>query len=282
MAVQTDIRRPTQTSDALAAKSIDADYYNITDTNSWPVAGLLVLLDGSSQPVRSELHLFDELPSHIQEGAIRQARDILQSTYSSEATIPMRILQTNQVRDAVNIRLSESAPESSSASRTIPAFLYLALGVAALAVIAALLVITVGGGSIASSMELLRGERETPLAIVQEMIASSPTLNAGQETVERFVEPLPPSRNANPELAVGLRVAIVPDLRLTLRSEPGADLGVPLGYMMDEDTATIIGGPELAQGTSDTIVWWLVRLDDGTEAWAAANTSDETLLVPAQ
>lgn len=92
---------------------------------------------------------------------------------------------------------------------------------------------------------------------------------------------LPPSQNARPDLGIGMRVAIVPGLQLALRSEPGADAGQVVGAMTDGDVVTIIGGPRTTQGTSDTIVWWLVQLDNGSQAWAAANTSEQTLLVPA-
>jgi hypothetical protein len=78
-----------------------------------------------------------------------------------------------------------------------------------------------------------------------------------------------------------MRIAIVPGLQLALRSEPGADAGEVVGSMSDGEEATIIGGPRMTQGDSDTIVWWLVQLDDGAQAWAAANTSQQTLLVPA-
>jgi Tol biopolymer transport system component len=54
-----------------------------------------------------------------------------------------------------------------------------------------------------------------------------------------------------------------------------------IAEMTDGIEATIIGGPEYSQGDSDTIVWWLVELDDGTQAWVAANKSQQTLLVPA-
>ena len=42
--------------------------------------------------------------------------------------------------------------------------------------------------------------------------------------------------------------------------------------------ATIINGPLQTKGRSDTIVWWYVQFEDGTQAWAAANTSEVTLL----
>ena len=37
-------------------QSINAEYYNITDAESWPIAGLLVLLDSGRQAVRAAWH----------------------------------------------------------------------------------------------------------------------------------------------------------------------------------------------------------------------------------
>ena len=52
--------------------------------------------------------------------------------------------------------------------------------------------------------------------------------------------------------------------------------------MVGDDQAIIVGGPVWAPGDSDTIVWWLVQLPDGTEAWAPANTSKLRLLEPVE
>jgi hypothetical protein len=92
---------------------------------------------------------------------------------------------------------------------------------------------------------------------------------------------LPPSVNARADLGIGMRVRIVDGLSLTLRTEAGATAGQEVGYMGNGDQALIVGGPAMTQGNSDTIVWWYVRLDNGVEAWAAANTSEQTLLIPA-
>jgi hypothetical protein len=50
--------------------------------------------------------------------------------------------------------------------------------------------------------------------------------------------------------------------------------------MQGGEQATIINGPIWLEGNSDTIVWWYIRLDNGVEAWVAANTSELTLLEP--
>jgi hypothetical protein len=77
-------------------------------------------------------------------------------------------------------------------------------------------------------------------------------------------------------------VRIKPGLRLTLRSEAGADAGESVGFMENSQEAVIIAGPTQLPGNSDTIIWWFVRLDNGVEAWAAANTSELTLLEPVE
>jgi hypothetical protein len=48
--------------------------------------------------------------------------------------------------------------------------------------------------------------------------------------------------------------------------------------MANQQEATVMAGPAMTQGISDTIVWWHVRLDSGVEAWAPANTSDGPVL----
>jgi hypothetical protein len=93
---------------------------------------------------------------------------------------------------------------------------------------------------------------------------------------------LPVSRNARSDLGIGVRVQVVPGLRVALRSQPSAEVGVTVGEMTDGDVATILAGPEYTQGDTDTIVWWYVNLPNGTEAWVAANTSTQTLLMPAE
>lgn len=274
-----------RTGTELNSKAIDSRYYNITDTESWPVAGLLVLLDQQGQPVRSELHLYEDLASHIQEGAIRQSRQILQMDYSSDAVVPLRILQTSQMRDAVDVRL-EARNESVRPQRKSPVPLFAIAGTAAVVAIVILTALALRGSQGIPGADLATGGASATAPSVQEITSTGQGAEAAQQAAGvEALEPepaLPASRNARSDLGLGTRVALVPGLRLTLRSEPGADAGVPVGYMMDDDTAVIVGGPELTEGTSDTIVWWLVNLDDGTEAWAAANTSDQTLLIPAQ
>ncbi len=271
-------------------QAIDAHYFNITDIQAWPIAGLLVLLDGKGQPVRAELHLYDELPSHVQEAAVRQSRLVLQEGYVGLDPVPLRILETQQMREAMDVRLAPPGERVPGAQpvRWQP----FAIGGLAMVAVAALIWLALAflrpdEGETAGvppttpvQAEILEADPEQPLPSEGELLevsnvtsdVAAPAVAAGE---------LPASRNARADLGIGMRVSIVPGLQLALRSEPGAASGVVVGAMSDGEEATVIGGPRATQGDSDTIVWWLVQLDDGTQAWAAANTSTQTLLVPA-
>ena len=215
---------------------------------------------------------------------MRQSRQVLQAQYAADTIVPLRVLMNTQMRDAIDVRLDiNGAPVRAKRRASKP--LFAAIGAALALSLILLAVFALRGSPLASPEELLPAggffeNGASPAGQVRTLAAGQSAERAGSEGDMAALD-LPPSVNAREDLRIGTRVAIVPGLRLTLRSEPGAELGVPLGYMMDNDTAVIVGGPRMTEGTTDTIVWWLVNLDDGTEAWAAANTSDKTLLIPA-
>ena len=92
---------------------------------------------------------------------------------------------------------------------------------------------------------------------------------------------LPPSENADPSLAVGDRARMVGTAYLMPepRAEPVED---NVGALTDGEVVTLVGGPVWREGTTDTIVWWLVELESGEQAWVVANTSQLTLLRPVE
>jgi hypothetical protein len=271
---------------------INANYYDITDIDSWPVAGLLVLLDGQAQPVRAELHLYDDLDEHTQEAAIRQARLVLQERYLGGVPVPVRILETMQAREEMLVRLpplgARPITVQSLALRWRPHGM---IGAAILALVALIWIVTslLGSGQGDGENATLAGTPESASQTNEGGVGSVPTVAEGEATAESApaaVAPvdggnLPVSRNARGDLGIGMRVQAVPGLRLALRSEPGADRGIVVGEMAEGVVATIVGGPEFTQGDADTIVWWYVDLPNSTQAWAAANTSQQTLLMPA-
>lgn len=282
-------------------KAIDATYYNITNVEGWPIAGLLVLLDSGGHAVRAELHFADGIDEQQQDVALRQGKSLLQRRYartmSNTSTIELRVLETYQYEESLHIQLPISITNSVRGYGYLnwAHWPYWAAG-------AALLFALIAG--IFTLPTLLRGTSTpevlevTPAVGQNEQEAagqSAPTESAAESAVLPAVQPaihvdpfvaqtnnLPTSVNANANLAVGTRVRIRPTYALSLRSEPGATAGRELGHMQDEEEALIIGGPYWLEGNADTIVWWYVRLDNGIEAWAAANTSELTLLEPVQ
>jgi hypothetical protein len=266
-------------------QAIDAHYYNITDAESRPIAGLLVLLDGSRHPVRTELHLYEDLPSHVQEAAVRQSRLVLQERYVGDEPVPLRILSTVQQREAMNVHLPQAEASVSRRPRRQNSPVMLGMIGALLVVVLLVWGAIAYFGSAGQGNQTASDERAPAEAPVVPVAAGRGTSIGEAPGIDTTVavnnENLPISQNARADLSIGMRVKIVPGLQLWLRSEPGATEGEEVGFMAEGQEAVIRGGPRMTQGESDTIVWWYVQLDDGTEAWAAANTSQYTLLVPA-
>ncbi len=93
---------------------ISSDYYNLTEADGWPVAGLLVLLDRQHTPVRAEVHLYDNTMGRRQDAALQIAYRVLEEQYrapSEESVrLPVRIMRTRQQLDTVGVRLDIGEP----------------------------------------------------------------------------------------------------------------------------------------------------------------------------
>ncbi|MFN8487354.1 MAG: hypothetical protein U0350_07155 [Caldilineaceae bacterium] len=265
-------------------QAISAEYYNITDVESWPIAGLLVLLDSQRQPVRAELHLYEDLPDDVREAALRQGRLLLEKRYFSTDLVPLRVMKSYQWRDTFQVEANGAlAP-----IQEIPWFKRWETAAAAGAVVLLIFVIW----ALAS---LLRSPAKTTASNVANAPAAQPAGVAKAVSVAAMIPPtvtlqefatypqtnnLPASSHARNDLKIGQRVRVPNGLALTLRSAPGADAGSQMGFLKNTEEATIVNGPVWTAGDSDTIVWWLVSLDNGSKAWAPANTSNLILLEP--
>lgn len=93
---------------------ISSDYYNLTEADGWPVAGLLVLLDRQHTPVRAEVHLYNNTMGRRQDAALRIAYRVLEEQYRApsedSARLPVRIMRTRQQLDTVGVRLDIGEP----------------------------------------------------------------------------------------------------------------------------------------------------------------------------
>lgn len=255
-------------------QAIHSDFYHITDNEGWPIAALLVLLDSKRSPVRAEIQLYEELEDAAREWAFRQGRRLLESRYYSAEPVPLRVMQSYPMGDPLQVR--------AHATNLLPAEnqwfqrWQVAAGAGVLVLLIALVwalaafLRGVGSGSNIGA----EPPAAQPAGNSSEDAANSNNDQAAPPTLQAN---LPPSKNADPNLTVGRRVRVRPGLTVSLVAEPGAD-STPIGYMQDGQQALIVEGPAMTQGASDTIVWWRVQLDDGSQAWAPANTSEGPVL----
>lgn len=249
-------------------QAIQSDYYTITNSDGGPLAVLLVLLDRKRLPVRAELHLYAESDDDGREFAFRQGRAILEKSYYSAELVPLQVLESAPLGDSIQVR-AQGISQPPQSEQWWPRW-QLAAGVAALL----LLILVI--------WSIVRGLSSTadPATTAPNVVTEQPSNSGNSADGAAASGPtptLPPSQRADPALAVGKRVRVKPTMKVSLVQEPGPDAPV-VGYLENQQEATIISGPVLTQGQNDTIVWWRVRLGDGAEAWAPANTSDVTLL----
>ncbi len=275
-------------------QSINADYYNLTDAQGWPIAGLLVLLDRKQRAVRAELHLYSDTAGQLEEMAVRQAMNLMADRYHTaappgtrDARLDLRVMRTYQERDTVQVGLLPAPAGSQGQGKP-----YLLWGVVAAGILLLVMALLWLGSTLFGAKDVALPATlptQTPVVQVQDAAAQPAPADAAnsQSAAQPSTNtPIPPQTNGLPssvnalDLRLGQRVRIRPGLTLTLRSQPGAEAGEGVGFMQDGQPATLVGGPVWMPGLSDTIVWWYVRLDNGQEAWASANTSEFTLLEP--
>ncbi len=249
-------------------QAIQSDYYTITNPEGGPVAVLLVLLDRKRLPVRAELHLYAESDDDAREFAFRQGRAILEKGYYSSELVPLQVLESAPLGDSIQVR-AQGINQPPKAEEWW-------LRWQTIAGVAALLLLILVIWSIVRGLSNTADPTTTAPGVVTEQLNNSGN-SADGASAAGPTPTLPPSQRADPALAVGKRVRVKPTMKVSLVQEPGPDKPV-VGYLENQQEATIISGPVLTQGQNDTIVWWRVRLGDGAEAWAPANTSDVTLL----
>ena len=259
-------------------QAVQADYYTIVDAEEWPIAGLVVLLDRRKQPVRAELHLYEELADHRNEFALRQSQLIINERYYSAEPIQLQVMQSYAWRETLQWRTSaEPLAQAADPLAFVQQYWQYILAASAALVLIAL---------IWAVSAFFRSRDETPTPTTTTMEESQTPAVAGvaaPAAAPAQDNGLPPSQRADANLAVGKRMRVLSGIEgVALTSEPGPDQANVIGHIKAGDEATIIGGPVLLQGNSDTIVWWQVQFDDGRQAWVPANTSDVTLLGVAQ
>ncbi|MXZ41713.1 MAG: hypothetical protein F4Z18_08035 [Caldilineaceae bacterium SB0666_bin_21] len=315
---------------------ISSDYYNLTEADGWPVAGLLVLLDRQHTPVRAEVHLYDNTMGRRQDAALQIAYRILDEQYRApseeSARLPVRIMRTRQQLDTVSVRLDIGEPLQDSRlgavgiggwnnARTLLALLLALLliggvvGVFSLRQRAPISSAPAGADTAAPTQsdvisDLLPagvppapvnetsmatgsvGASSVPGAAATSQEATEPIPPAAVSapiterlSLEDYVNPFPPQTNdlqpstvAHPFTLLDRAEVVVG--HLAFQTEPNPDTAFSFAWKEAGTQVTIVGGPVWQAGDSQTIEWWFVATDDGTEGWMAANGSTQRYLSP--
>lgn len=251
-------------------QGIRADYYNLTDLQGQPLAGLLVLMDRRGRPVRAEIHMNNNMADALYEIALRQSLRLIEDRYKSDRPVRLYPLRMQLNSDPLSVQPRGNAPNAGLAPAP-------AAGNPLLLVAAVLLAVSaLFSGWFLN--EWLTGDLAGAGTSAVSSAGSS-SAAAGQNVLIVETNGLPSSRNAIP-MNVGDRIRLLPDYKISMRTEAGAQAGAIVTHLQNADPMTILNGPIWLEGNSDTIVWWYVRVDSGAEGWVPANTSELTLLEP--
>ena len=251
-------------------QGIRADYYNLTDLQGAPLAGLLVLMDRRGRPVRAEIYMSNTSADALYEIAVRQSLRLIEHRYKSDRPVRLYPLRMQLETDPLSVQPRARASNPGVAPAPASGNPLLLVGALLLAISALF------GGWFLNDWftgDLIRSRAPATLAV------SSSSAAAGPDVLIVETNGLPPSRNAIP-MNVGDRIRLLPEYKISLRTEAGAHAGAIVAYLQDADHMTILNGPIWLEGNSDTIVWWYVRLDGGSQGWVPANTSELTILEP--
>ena len=251
-------------------QGIRADYYNLTDLQGQPLAGLLVLMDRRGRAVRAEIHMNNNIADSLYEIALRQSLRLIEDRYKSDRPVRLYPLRMQLNSDPLSVQPRGAAPGPGIAPAPASGSPLLLVG-AFLLLISALF----SGWFLNDWLSGDLAQSNAPAGIA----LGSASGNANTFVLIAETNGLPPSRNAIP-MNVGDRIRLLPEYKISLRSEAGAQAGDIVSNLQDANHMTILNGPVWLEGNTDTIVWWYVRVDNGAEGWVPANTSELTLLEP--
>lgn len=317
---------------------ISSDYYNLTEADGWPVAGLLVFLDRQHTPVRAEVHLYDNTMGRRQDAALQIAYRVLEEQYRApseeSARLPVRIMRTRQQLDTVGVRLDIGDAIQDSRfgaagiggwnnTRTLLALLLALLLIGGVVGTFALRqrspvspapagVDTAAPAQSGAISDLLpAGAPPAPVnetstdtgtvgassapdmaATSQQATESAPPAAVSAPVAERpslegYVNPHPPQTNDLPPSTVAHQFTLLDRAEvvvghLAIQTEPNPDTAFSFAWKEAGTQVTIVGGPVWLAGDSETIEWWFVAADDGTEGWMASNGSTQRYLNPVE
>lgn len=269
----------------------NAHYYAIYDHQNEQRATLIVVVSPQMRVLHAELWYYE--PYRVQESTLaaiyQRAVQLLESDYLGNGLggSQLRIYEGERLKEEL---VSHHNPDPRyQPERLIPIFPF-AVGYAVI-VLSLFVVFLLSRTLLRPSPADIAALRDVSTAAMER---AAPTVDAAPlealAASDGLLEPLPqaetnglePSVMADNRLMVGMVARIRPGYRSFVRSAPGPDAGESVGFMENGATARLLGGPVWKEGNTDTIVWWYVETETGIRGWTPANTSELTLLEPAQ
>lgn len=273
----------------------DAHYYaiyEIHDERNEQRAALNVVVSTQMRVMQAELWYYE--PYRVEESTLaaiyQRAVQLLESDYLDNGLSgsKLRIYKGELLKEEV---IHHHNPDPRYQPEPRIRIYPFALGYGAL-VLVLLIFLLINRTVLRSTPASVATSNDAAVAAVQR---SAPAMNeampaAGSALSVEADEPLPqaetnglePSIMADDRLMVGMTARIRPGYRSFVRSEPGPEAGESLGFLENGATAKLLGGPVWKEGNTDTIVWWYVETATGLRGWTPANTSELTLLEPAE
>ena len=263
---------------------VEAHYYEILDRTGARRAGLTVLLDNQTCVTRAELCYYERYQAlePVQEEIFERAIEVVKTYYQASGLSSDLTVVDGALIAKETIRPANDEP----IYRVEPRLRLWPYAAAYSAIVLALLLFGLVNRTLArpaatttmTERPSVVVQNATPAVAAASAIGAEAGAAAGDAALAPNMNGLAPSTNADARLSTGSTVRIRPGLRSFVRSEPGPDSGVEVGFLQDGASATILGGPTWLMGESDTIVWWYVETDAGVRGWTPANTSQLTLL----
>jgi hypothetical protein len=269
----------------------NAHYYAIYDHENEQRATLIVVVSPQMRVLHAELWYYE--PYRVRESTLaaiyQRAVQLLESDYLGNGLggSQLRIYEGERLKEEI---VSHHNPDPRyQPERLIPIYPF-AAGYAAIVLILFIVlllgrtILRPSPASVATSRDISTAavERAAPLVDAAPLEALAAPDGALEPMPQAETNGLEPSVMADDRLMVGMVARIRPGYRSFVRSEPGPDAGESVGFLENGATARLLGGPVWKEGNTDTIVWWYVETETGIRGWTAANTSELTLLEPAE
>ncbi len=234
--VQSNLRGQRQPS--------DAHYYAFNDANGRPQASLIVLIDDERRALRAELHYLAALSAEAQTALRRRAQGILGLHYTGVGPSTTLSIMDSSLEEPLQVD-HQGVPvfKAEKSYRLWPVVALLAAVFLVVAIFWAFTAFQRAPEDAAAPAPAQANAAPDSAATATVALADTPPTAVDPAALLPQPNGLPPSRNADERLAVGMQARIRPGYKSFVRTQPGADQGEPVDYLEEDATVILRGWP---------------------------------------